>query len=769
VENPGAQSGTEGSSVSLQIVVTDADGDTLAYSASGLPGGLSIDATTGLISGTLAAGSATGSPYNVSVTVSDGQASSNVGFSWTVLPAASNTPPTVENPGAQSDTEGSSVALQINASDADGDTLSYSASGLPGGLSINATSGLISGTLAAGTAAASPYTVIVTVGDGIDSTSTTFGWSVAAPADNIPPVALDDNATVEIGGSVTIDILANDSDADGTLDADSVTIVRDPRYGTLADLGGGLWRYSHDGTRPPNDRFEYFVRDDQGAASNVATVRIKIVRQGTLTGSGRPANQDPAGADDDGDGWLDTEDPFPRDPDNGTSTSLPVRLQFAADDFADGVFGLGFTGLMTDGVVGVSRGRDYYSLFDRDRVFVGNDPDRPHLLTIAAVDAGDARGSRNNQTHAFQFGVDVDRSRPPIVVRTTMHAPWFGGLPPRGNPSQGFYVGRGDQRNYLKLALDGRSNALELLLEQDDVVDSRILPAGNLLAAESLTLVLLIDPQNGRTRAMVGIDDADPVAVGEPITLPPHWFDPDDERGLAVGVIATSRGGRAFAAHWSLLAVEWLASDDTFEVLEDSKRASLDVRASDTLVRQFPIVAVAAGDSGGSVEIDLTATRTGPVLSYTPGADFAGIETLGYTVDGGLGITAQAVVAISVIPVNDPPHIELGGDITVANDAGPQRLTGFARGFHPGGGSDESGQQIAEFLVTIEGDTALFATPPAIDRDGTLGFAPAPGQSGQVRVTVQVRDDGGVEHGGNDLSRPAGFTINVVAAGGDGG
>ena len=54
---------------------------------------------------------------------------------------------TVASPGNQNTLVGTAVSLQIHASDsASGQTLSYSATGLPAGLSINSTTGLISGT-----------------------------------------------------------------------------------------------------------------------------------------------------------------------------------------------------------------------------------------------------------------------------------------------------------------------------------------------------------------------------------------------------------------------------------------------------------------------------------------------------------------------------------------------------------------------------------------------------------------------------------------------
>src|SRR5690606_7951495 len=43
-----------------------------------------------------------------------------------------------------------------------------------------------------------------------------------------PPVANDDSASVVSGGTVSIDVLTNDSDPDGTLDASTVLVTRDP-------------------------------------------------------------------------------------------------------------------------------------------------------------------------------------------------------------------------------------------------------------------------------------------------------------------------------------------------------------------------------------------------------------------------------------------------------------------------------------------------------------------------------------------------------------
>ncbi|MFD4877332.1 putative Ig domain-containing protein [Streptomyces sp. NPDC058420] len=81
VTNPGSQSTVTGSAASLQIKASDSASATLTYSASGLPTGLSISSSTGLISGT----ASTAGTYAVTVTATDSTgASGSASFTWTV-------------------------------------------------------------------------------------------------------------------------------------------------------------------------------------------------------------------------------------------------------------------------------------------------------------------------------------------------------------------------------------------------------------------------------------------------------------------------------------------------------------------------------------------------------------------------------------------------------------------------------------------------------------------------------------------------------------
>src|SRR5580704_1287950 len=171
--SPGTQTTPVGGSVYLQVQGEDTCTGSLSYKATGLPAGLSINSTTGVISGT----AKTAGTSSVTVTGTDSTGpSGSATFSWNVG-TTSNTV-TVTNPGSQTGTVGTAASLQIAATDSgSGQTLTYSATGLPAGLSISSTTGLISGTPT--TAGSSSVTVTAKDTTGA-SGSATFSWTISA-------------------------------------------------------------------------------------------------------------------------------------------------------------------------------------------------------------------------------------------------------------------------------------------------------------------------------------------------------------------------------------------------------------------------------------------------------------------------------------------------------------------------------------------------------------------------------------------------------------
>ena len=161
LENPGNQQFTAGDVVSLQLNGTDPNpGDVLTFSANGLPGDLSIDGTSGLISGTLTAPIG---DYVVTARLTDQDGLfDEKQFTISIVGSGGNLAPSLTNPG-DIVYNGGLVNLQLDAADFNtDDVLTYTAVGLPEDLMVDPSSGLISGTL---TAQPGDYSVTVRVTD----------------------------------------------------------------------------------------------------------------------------------------------------------------------------------------------------------------------------------------------------------------------------------------------------------------------------------------------------------------------------------------------------------------------------------------------------------------------------------------------------------------------------------------------------------------------------------------------------------------------------
>lgn len=176
VVNPSDQHGAVGTPVHLHITLSGAFG-AQAFRASGLPAGLAIDAVTGDISGTPAAAGTT----SVTVTATDaGGGSGKVVFAWSIDPATVS----LTTPGDQHTPVGTAVSLTLGAHASDQGPLTYQASPLPAGLSIDTSTGSISGSpTATGT-----WTVAVAATSASGATATaTFHWTVSPRPVHGPP------------------------------------------------------------------------------------------------------------------------------------------------------------------------------------------------------------------------------------------------------------------------------------------------------------------------------------------------------------------------------------------------------------------------------------------------------------------------------------------------------------------------------------------------------------------------------------------------------
>ena len=151
-----------------------------------------------------------------------------------------------------------------------------------------------------------------------DLSTYTKSVTTTNPVVQSPPVAVNDGPIAATSGVATmIDVPANDTDVDGDLDLDSVTITTPASHGTTSvDATTGVVTYTPSGFYTGSDSFEYSICDEQPVC-DTATVTINVtaapvvqsppvaVNDSAPAVSGVPVMVDVADNDTDVDGDLD--------------------------------------------------------------------------------------------------------------------------------------------------------------------------------------------------------------------------------------------------------------------------------------------------------------------------------------------------------------------------------------------------------------------------------------------------------------------------------
>jgi ELWxxDGT repeat protein len=93
---------------------------------------------------------------------------------------------------------------------------------------------------------------------------------------NNAPTAVADSATSADDAAVTVNVLTNDTDSDGTLVATSVKVTSGPSHGTATVNSSGAIVYQPTSGYAGSDSFAYTVADNQGAGSAPAVVTVTV-------------------------------------------------------------------------------------------------------------------------------------------------------------------------------------------------------------------------------------------------------------------------------------------------------------------------------------------------------------------------------------------------------------------------------------------------------------------------------------------------------------
>ncbi|MEO0513828.1 MAG: kelch repeat-containing protein [Planctomycetota bacterium] len=413
---------------------------------------------------------------------------------------------------------------------------------------------------------------------------------------------------------------------------------------------------------------------------------------------------------------IDSNDPFANDPQNGLDNVGGYSLSFDTEDpNRGGILGLGFTGLMTN------NSSDYESLFDPDNFTAGG---AAGVLTIDVVSSGSARGVINDQENAFQFGVNLNGSSEPVTAHTRINTPWSG-LNPAAGQQIGFYVGTGDQSNYLELYLDG-DGSVNLLKEVDD---SPVVVASvpiTLAGAGAIDLFLDLDPTTGQLVARYSMDGNSAVTVGS-TTIPAAWYNGGD--AMAVGVISTDQsvGGDPFFATYDLLSIaptDVVVTAGPDQTVEVDDQITLDGNAADDGLPQ-PL-SVQWTQISGPVDVTIGDATSSVATVTLP--EF-GVYVFEITATDGLNIKTDQVV-ITAEDAGTSQDVELIVEPGAGGDGDSEVLGSWAWSqFDPGFFGDNyrhdrnNGKGSKSIIVTpdipVGGDYEVFAWWPSTNARAT--------------------------------------------------
>ena len=287
---PDTPSTPEGDAVTFDVLANDTDpddGDTLTAAIATRPaanlGSVSLDPDTYEVTYTPPDSDFNG-PVTFTYTASDGEFDDDASVTITVDPV--NDPPTFPAAtAARSISEraqpGVLVGAAVTAEDVDGDVLEYSLSlpGAPGFFVIDAETGQIS-------VGPTPdfeletYNATVTVTDE-EGEIATIAVPITVTDVNDAPTAGNDTASVDEDKSVTIDVLANDSDPEGV--ALRVSVATQPANGlATVDSDETSSEYNHI-TYTPNanyhgtDPFTYTASDGEIGSDARVTVTVNSI------------------------------------------------------------------------------------------------------------------------------------------------------------------------------------------------------------------------------------------------------------------------------------------------------------------------------------------------------------------------------------------------------------------------------------------------------------------------------------------------------------
>ncbi|QJW83469.1 tandem-95 repeat protein [Ramlibacter terrae] len=634
--------------------------------------------------------------------------------------------------------DAAAITGTLTAGDADGMAApNFTVVGNPlhGTATINAATGAWSYTPAADYHGADSFTVRVRDDDGNTSTRV-ISLTVTAVAD-----AVNDSATVAEDGSVTSNVLGNDS-FEGA--APTITAVTSGTHGTvtIVDAAAGTVLYTPDANFHGTDSYTYTVTS--GGVTETATVTVNVTPvndPGSFGGAMSGAMVEDGGAV------------------TGTLTATDAADGMAAPNFtvtgaaAHGTATINAsTGAWTYTPTADYNGADSFtvSVTDDD----GNTSTQVITLTVAAVadiannaaavDEGDSvtRNLLANDTFenagATIVGVTQGANGTVSIVD-----PELGTV--RYTPDAGFH---GTDSYTYTVTSGGVTETATVTVTVNAVDDPTIFGgATSGSGAEdggAITGTLMAADADGMAAPAftVSANAAHGTATIDPATGAWSYVPAADYHGADSFTVRVTDDDGNTATRVITLTVTPVADivGNTATVAEDGSVTS-SLLGNDSFEATPTITAVTHGANGTVTIVDAAA---GTVL-YTPNANFHGSDSYTYTVTSG-GVTETATVTVTVTPVNDATVF--GGTTTGVELEDGGVISGVLSV------TDADGIATPAFTV---GTAAAHGTATIDAATGAWSYTPNADYHGSDSFTVTVTDDDG-----NTATRTISLTVTPV-------
>jgi VCBS repeat-containing protein len=643
----------------------------------------------------------------------------------TVAVSAANDAPAANDDMASvgEDSGANFIGTLANDSDLDGDTLSVAAVTQGGHGAVAIAPGGVTYTPTPNFVGSDSFTYTISDGNGgSDSAIVT----VVVTNANDAPLADADSATVaEDSANTPINVLANDTDLDG--DSLTVTAVTPGTNGSVA-IAGSAVTYTPNPNYFGSDSFTYTIADGNGGSATAAvTVTVTAVNDSPV------ANTDAASVVEDS--ANNPIDVLANDTDvDGDSLKVSAVTQGANGTVAMGDGGVSYTPRAN------FVGSDSFSYTISD----GHGGSATASVTVAVTNANDTPAANDDQTSVAEDSADnvidvlandTDPDGDTLTIAAVTQGSHgsvtiaAGAVSYTPNPN---FVGS-DSFTYTIGDTDGGTDSATVTVTITNANDAPTAAPDAATVAEdsvnsSIDVLANDTDSDGDTLTITAVTQGahGSVAIaGRALTYTPHadYFGADSFSYT----IDDGQGGSATAdVTVTVTGVNDapVAVSDAFTTAEDLPAAG-NVLANDTDTDGGALTA-ALGSGPASGVLGLNADGS---FTYTPNANFSGVDSFTYTVSDGDGGSDSATVTITIDGANDAP-VAMDDAAMTAEDT-PVSGNVLANDV------DADGNALSAVLVdgpAAAAGTLVFAP------DGSFSFTPAANFNGAAVFTYRASD-----------------------------